>query len=300
VNAFGPIAAFLSSVTWALGSSAYSKISREHSAFSINFSRALIALPFFLVAALIELGFPGFFSAFAHLNFPRLGWYACSIMASYAFGDTLFLWSTRSLGVPGALAISSVFPIWTALGAYLIHGEPLNGFQSAGLVATVGGVILVIINEPRTHGKVGSVAPTTRGVLLAIACSFFWALNAYSVSEAGRGMSSFVGNTIRMLFALPFCCLMSAAFGVRGRLVLPARVLRASLWVFVLEAFGGSYFFVYGLSHSPMAIASTLTGLAPVLSVPVALALKIERFSVGRTLGICITVIGLCLLVGAG
>ena len=103
-----------------------------------------------------------------------------------------------------------------------------------------------------------------------------------------------------MMLALPLCCLMSAAFGVRGKLVFPAQVLRSSLWVFVLEAFGGSYFFVYGLSHTHLALASTLTSLAPVLSVPVALALKIERFSIGRTLGVCTVVIGLCLLVGAG
>ena len=228
------------------------------------------------------------------------------MFASYGFGDTLFLWSTQALGVPGALAISSIFPIWTALGAYLIHGETINGIQSAGLVTAVGGVIMVILNEPRAHDsrKHARVTPTTRGVLTAFACSFFWALNSYSVSEAGHGMSAFVANSIRMLLALPLCGLMSAAFGSLSRnresLVLPLGDLRRSLWVFILEAFGGSFFFVYGLSHSPLALASTLTSLAPVLSVPVALALKIERFSMGRTIGIVLVVIGLCLLVGAG
>jgi drug/metabolite transporter (DMT)-like permease len=205
------------------------------------------------------------------------------------------------------LAISSIFPIWTALAAYLIHGEALNGYQSAGLVTAVGGVITVILNEPRAstdkedkESAFGEISKTTRGVLLAIMSSFFWALNSYSVSEAGHGMSAFVGNSVRMMLALPLCGLMSAAFGARGRLLLPVGQIRRSGWVFVMEAFGGSFFYVYGLSHSRLALASTLTSLAPVLSVPVALALRIERFSLGRTLGICLVVIGVCLLVGTG
>lgn len=302
MNFFGPVAAFLSSATWAVGSSTYSKVSREYTAFGVNFTRAVIALPCFLIATFIELGISGTAEAFAHLDFARVGWFALSMFSSYAFGDALFLWSSQGLGVPAALAIASIFPIWTAFAGYLIHGETLNSWQGLGLVITVGGVITVIMNEPRaSEGRKHSAAtPTTRGVLTAFACSFFWALNSYSVSVAGHGMSAFMGNMIRMMLALPLCGLMSAAFGIRGRLLLPFSSLKGVLWIFVMEAFGGSFFFVYGLSHSPLALASTLTSLAPVLAVPVALMLKIERFSLGRTIGISLVVLGLCLLVGAG
>jgi drug/metabolite transporter (DMT)-like permease len=70
------------------------------------------------------------------------------------------------------------------------------------------------------------------------------------------------------------------------------------IWVFFLETCLGSFFYIYGLSHSPLAVASTLTSLAPVLSVPVAIVLGLERFSFVRTLGICLVVLGLCFLVG--
>lgn len=302
MSVLGPVAAFLSSATWAVGSSTYSKISRDRSAFSVNFTRAAVALPCFLLASVITLGSPGFMEAFAGLGPSRLAWFTASMFASYAFGDTLFLWSSQGLGVPGALAISSIFPIWTALAGYLIHGEALNAWQSFGLVIAVAGVVVVILNEPKApEGRKHSAAsPTTRGVLTAFVCSFFWALNSYAVSEAGRGVSAFVGNSVRMLVALPMCFALSRAFGNRGTLLIPFREIKGVLWIFVFEAFGGSFCYVYGLSRSPLALASTLTSLAPVLAVPVALALKIERFSLGRTAGICLVVIGLCLLVGAG
>ena len=321
----GPFCAFLSSATWAVGSSSYSKISRDHSPFTVNFTRAAFALPCFLLASLVAMhGFSGLAVEFARISFPQVGWLALSMFASYAFGDTLFLWSSQALGVPAALAISSIFPIWTAFLGYFAFDEGLNSLQGAGLLVAVGGVITVIMNEPRARtgneprargarnnsqtvskdsGRQVSqkMSPITRGVLIALACSLFWALNSYSVAKGGQGTSAFVGNAIRMMLALPLCCLMSAAFGARSEsLLLPWRDIKRYAWVFFLETFGGSFFYFYGLSHSRLAVAATLTSLAPVLSVPVALTLKIERFSLWRTSGVCLVVIGLCLLVGAG
>jgi len=281
----------------------------------VNFTRAAFALPCFLLASLVAArGFSGFAVELARISFPQVGWLALSMFASYAFGDTLFLRSTQSLGVPGALAISSIFPVWTAFVGYFAFGEVLNKLQGVGLLVVVGGVITVIMNEPSYGGSIGSRSREARetsrvrkGVLIALACSLFWALNSYSVAEGGRGISAFVGNCVRMMLALPLCGLMSAAFGSRlsgraprGSLLLPLRDLRRYAWVFLLETFGGSFFYFYGLSHSRLAVAATLTSLAPVLSVPVALTLRIERFSLGRTSGVLLVVIGLCLLMGAG
>jgi drug/metabolite transporter (DMT)-like permease len=64
-----------------------------------------------------------------------------------------------------------------------------------------------------------------------------------------------------------------------------------------LESFVGCYFFVYGLSRSNLVLASILTSLAPVISVPVTVALKLEAFSWKRALGVVIVVLGLALLV---
>jgi drug/metabolite transporter (DMT)-like permease len=71
------------------------------------------------------------------------------------------------------------------------------------------------------------------------------------------------------------------------------KLIRANGWVFLIEAYGGSYFYTYGLAHAPLAIGATLSSLAPILSVPVAIALKLEKFSPIRTLGVCLAVLGL-------
>jgi len=62
----------------------------------------------------------------------------------------------------------------------------------------------------------------------------------------------------------------------------------------------GSTAFVYGLTHTDIAIGSTLTSLAPLVAVPFALLLGEERWSLARTLAIAATVAGEVVLLAFG
>ncbi|MGK5082541.1 DMT family transporter [Bdellovibrionota bacterium FG-1] len=305
----GPLCAFAASITWAVGSAQYSRLSRGHSPFAVNLARATVALPLFLVCSMWMAGGPVELWVRVWQMAPtQVFWLAVSIFASYGMGDVLFMWSTRSLGVPAALAIGSTYPLLTAGVGTWIQGEPITFHQIVGLFLTVGGVIAVILSgsEPTPASSSGlHAAPkhlTRRGlgVALAFGTMLMWALNSVATSYAGKTVDPFLANLVRM----PFGIVMSIGMGrvlARGtEVAIPFRLIKKSLWVFVLEAFGGSVLFIYGLSHSPLAIGSTLASLAPVLSVPVAWALKLERFSIQRTLAVIAVVAGLALLVGGG
>lgn len=292
----GPLCALGSSVTWAIGSAGYSKLSRGHSPFAVNFMRAVVALPLFIVAAFVSAGgISGGVGAYSRLEFWHLAWFTVSMIASHGLGDVLFLWSTRELGVPGALAIASSYPLWTAAVGYYFQGQVLTGVQLVGLLATVSGVVLVIL-----AGKSGSARKSfpVRGFTLSLVTSFFWAANSYAVAKAGRDLDPAVGNTARMVLALFLSAGMARALAPQESLRIPAPVLRRWLWLFGLEAFGGSYLFVYGLSNSSLAVGSALASLAPVISVPVSWAMGVERFSPLRTAGVSLAVLGILGLVG--
>lgn len=303
----GPFSAFMSSVTWAVGSNAYSKLARTNSAFAVNFTRGIFALPCFLIVALIELGgFGPLYHAFRDVHLYQLGWFTASMFASYAFGDSIFIWATHELGVPATLAIGSVFPVWTAIAGYFLLGQTLTVLQMLGLLMAVAGVIVVIMNGPKLvmdeigHAHSKAKKNILKGVLLAFVTSFMWALNSYAVNRGAQGMSAIIGNAIRMSIA-PFLVFgISRGLGYRGRMTVPFKQVAGFSWAFFLEVFGGSYFYMYGLVHAPLAIGPALTGLAPVIAVPVALILKLEKFSFLRTFGICLVVVGICFLVGGG
>jgi drug/metabolite transporter (DMT)-like permease len=99
-----------------------------------------------------------------------------------------------------------------------------------------------------------------------------------------------------MFFALTISFGLSRVFARGTPALLPWPVYRRNLWAFVIEGFGGSLFYLYGLSHSRLAVGAVLTSLAPVVSVPVAVAFGLERFSLARTAGVTMVVLGIILL----
>jgi drug/metabolite transporter (DMT)-like permease len=299
----GPFSAFMSSITWAIGSGRYSKLSKTASPYAINFSRAIFSFPFFLIASVVVAGgITPLLHAYHAVALGQVGWLTASTIASYAFGDAMFLLSAQAIGVPSALAIGSIFPIWTALVAYFFQGQILGAPQIMGLLVAVSGVVVVIMSDIT---KKGMERPALierrvliRGVLLALVTSFMWTLNSYAINRAAEGTAAVVANSVRMLIAIVMVALIARGMGYKGRLLISKSSFRSMIGVFFLETCLGSFFYIYGLCHSSLAVAATLTSLAPVLSVPVAIMLGLERFSFVRTLGICLVVLGLCFLVG--
>lgn len=310
----GAIFSFLSSCTWALGSSNYSALSRDFSPFRVNLSRALFALPLFVLAVFATTGgWAAGIEAYSHLGWRHLGWFVASMLSSYAFGDVLFLWSTRSLGVPGALALASTYPIVTAIVGLVFFGEPLRPLQWLGLLVAVGGTMAVILTLPPPAETAGELGPTktlaeTRrdqswlsrkpvGIALAFLASLCWCVNSFSVAKGGADIHPAVGNTVRMALAIVLSSAIGLAVSRTVVVPLPKPTLRKYAWVFVIESFAGSYFFMYGLSRSSLVLGATLASLAPVIAVPVAVLMRLEKFSWKRSLAVATVVGGLALLV---
>ena len=318
MNLLPPTCAFGSAVTWAVASVGYSSLSKEYSVFSLNFARAMIALPLCVVSAfLVSGGYDSGLLSYQSLNLQNFEWLGLSMVASYGLGDASFFLSTRYLGVLSALAISSCYPIWTIFMGSLYSAEDVSLLQLCGVGVTILGLITVILNRSRTNnepsasglsgGLSGDLSGTSAGlkkwslflgVGLATFASILWAINSFATAKGGMGIITPVGNTVRMMFALFLTAGLGRFLTPASSLVLPRRILRKFFWVFVLEAFAGSYMYVYGMSNSSLAVGATLSSLSPVVSVPVAVLFGIEKFSILRTLGVCITVAGVSLLVG--
>jgi drug/metabolite transporter (DMT)-like permease len=295
----GPLCAFGSSVTWAVGSTFYSQLSRNSSPFAVNFTRALFSLPLFIISAfLISGGLAEGIASYQAVEWSTWGWFTLAMICSDGLGDSLFLWSTEYLGVPGALAIASSFPLWTALGGYFFLGDPLSPMRVFSIVLALVGLIIVILSGPAKHSS--NAEKNTRTVImgasLALLTSFLWAINIFATSRGGAGLLSPVGNTVRMVMAIVLSAIFGSILAPKTALLLSQKQILKSSWVFVFEAFIGSSLFIYGMSHSPLSLGATLGSLAPVISVPVALVLKLEKFSVWRTAGVGVVVLGICLL----
>lgn len=295
----GPLAAFASSFTWAIGVTAYYRLSTVYLPASINITRALIALPLALLFAAYTLGgIAPIWQGLLDVSAFQVGWLILSMFAGYAFGDALFLFSTRSIGVPAALAIASCYPFWSALGGFLFLGEKLTTYKALGLAAAVGGTVIVILSG-RKRTATQSIGPRSywTGVALAILTSLFWGLNAYATSVGGRDLPIAIATVLRLSIALILCPII--AFFMTRRFVGPVALsdMRRYILIFMLEGFGGAMLYMYGLSHSPIAVGSALSALSAAISAPIAWLTGAEKFSLAKSIGIIVALIGIVLLV---
>lgn len=296
----GPLCALTSSLTWAYGSAVYAREAGRVGATEVNLTRALCVLPIFAVAALVIAG-P---QAFAALRAENLGWLSLSMLCSYGLGDLVFYLAALRLGTATGLAISSTFPLWSALLGMLTLGERIGPARGVGIACCISGVVwLVLLQADKTEATARAAGGRAlgAGLALAFAASILWAGNAYSIRRGAVGLPMLVVNTFRYAMAVP----VLLALWLRQRRRAPAAqhllrswtALRRFLITVLIEAFFGSSIFVYGLSHSDLSVAAPLSSLAPLFAVPIGLVLGTEKLHPQRLLAIVVTVAGVVLLV---
>ena len=299
----GPLCALVSSLTWAYGSAIYTKEAGRVGATQVNLTRSLLVLPLFGLAALLTAGPQGF----AALRGPNLGWLSLSVVCSYGLGDLMFYLAAMRLGTATGLAISSTFPVWSALLAALTLGEHIGPVRAAGIASCIGGVVWLVLLQAPAQGQ----APRVRGralaggVALAVLASLLWAGNTYAIRRGAVGLPMFVINSFRYCLAVLVLSTLwlrqqrgrTPKGEPRERLLGSWPHLRRFLPTVLVEAFFGSSIFVYGLSHSDLSVAAPLSSLAPLFAVPIGLLLGTEQLHLRRLLAIAITVAGVVLLV---
>lgn len=283
-------AALGSSATWAYASARYAMTAREVSPVRVNLVRMLMAWPVFVAIALWD-GSLG-----RGLTPQHLSWLALSTFCSYAFADSLFFASARRLGVSSALAIASTYPLWAALKGTLVDGEPFGWARAAGTLLCVGGVATIVKLGGAQKDESGAPAVRDRlGVPLALVTSVLWAGNTIAIKTGSIGLSLWTVNSVRYTIAI----VILSAIVASGRAPGATRPLRGWLPMVpavIADCVVGSVLFIYGLRNTDLAVGATLSSLAPLLSLPIALWMGAERPSVGKLLAVVTTVAGIVLL----
>ena len=294
----GALAALASAALWAFGSTRYALASRTVGSARVNLARATTVLPVFLVASLWSTG--------GHLGdgvtWPHAMWLFASVLCSYALADNVFFAAARRVGITTALAIASSYPLWAAAAGAWWRDEPFGPRHIIGTLACVGGVIALIVQAPQAADEHAHTHSTRRealeGILLALATSVLWAGNSLSTKMGVDGLTAWHVNLIRFGFAWPILALTSALTDPPVQRPAPRwAAYRALVPVSLAEACVGSSLYVYGMAHTDLAVGATLTSLAPLMSVPVALFYREERWSARRFGAVAATVLGAVLLV---
>jgi drug/metabolite transporter (DMT)-like permease len=302
VTVLGPVCALASSFTWAFASSRYAEASRGIDGVRVNYARALFATTAWTAYGLVSMGG----SLFDGVTSQGALWLGLSIVCSYVLGDGVFYAAARRVGVPTALAVATVYPLWAALYGVLFRAETLGLVRGLGLAGSVLGVIGLLrlssleqTTPPRAEEARPVSSDAALGIGIALLTSLFWAGNAVFLKQGAEGLSVGQANVVR--FGIGALLLTGrvlwAARGPANRGVPMASVVGSLRVPLFVDTVCGSIFYVYGLANSDLALGVTLSSLSPLAALPMAVLSGRERLRPPRVLCVCVIVASVVALV---
>jgi drug/metabolite transporter (DMT)-like permease len=215
-------------------------------------------------------------------------------------GDSFLFKAYQIIGARVSMLLMSVSPAFTALIAYFFLGESLSLLGIIGIMVTMAGIWLVLID---TKGNENSrFTLTFGGIVLGLlgalgqSGGLVFAKAAFNAGE----LNGFVATTIRILTAT---LVLAPGALIARKLKNPIRLFTNDRKALLYTA-GGAFFGPFlGISFSLIAIANTTTGIAavlmstvPVLMLPGVHYIHKEKLTVQAIMGAIIAVGGVAIL----
>ena len=272
---------------------AFASATKRAGSFQVNITRLVLAATYLiLVSAVFRLDVR--LSGMQILNLSLSG------IVGLSLGDTFLFKAFREIGARVSMLVMSTAPAIAAGLAYLFLGEDLSPMGVVGIVVTVAGVSLVVLDRRNSGSE--RVSVSTSGLVYA------------ALAAAGQGgglvlaklafregdVNGFVATGVRIIASLVL--LLPAALMTK-RYQNPIRMFhqdRQAFWQTalgsVLGPFLGISFSLIAIEYTKVGIAATIMALVPILMLPLVRFVYKERLTWRAILGACVAVAGVAVL----
>lgn len=216
-------------------------------------------------------------------------------------GDSFLFKSFSAIGPRMTMLVYSVNPAIAGILAYFVLGEVMSTYAIIGIVVTLCGIFIVIIDRKPSTGN-RRFQMTAKGLMYALlgaagqGIGLILAKMAYSDGDIHSITATFVRIASSVVFLLP------AAFFI-GRYKNPVKLYSRDKKTFGLVALGsviGPYLGItlsfIALTNTQVGIAATLMSTVPIMILPVTYIFYKEKINARALIGASISVIGVAML----
>lgn len=284
----GELAAVAAALCWAVSSVLYKKALFSVDPLVACTVRSLSA------AAFLFLLVVGDINSFFRIDLWTLVLITVGVILGLFIGDILYFEALSKIAVSLAAPLSSTYPLYTVVFAYLLVKEPVGWGVAVGAVVIVAGTWLVSSTQNIAQG---AEKPSTRGVLTLLAAAPLWGLSMVIFKVAIESNNIIQVSALRMLLVSP---MLLAAIVASGR----GRHLRelctkdiAILSVAGVLALGvGGILLLLSLTLTEASKTAPLSSTSPLFTVVLALALLKEKVTTRLLTGTGLIILGVCLV----
>ncbi|MEH0020980.1 MAG: DMT family transporter [Desulfobacter sp.] len=298
----GELIALGTVLCWTVSVQFFEAASKRVGSTPVNIIRITTALILFSGYLYIQHGY------LIPLDFPLRAWIYLGMSGVIGFflGDICLFKALVELGPRLALLIFSLSAPMAAVMGWLFLSETYLPFQWVGMLVTLTGVCMVILEKNRPEQQAGQKSSRTasvKGVMFGIGAMLGQA-GGYVMSKTGMQtpdgfLDAFAATQIRAIAAFACFILFFTATRKWSRVAAAVRDTRALVYTAtgaVIGPFIGVSLSLMVLHYLTAGVASTFLSMTPVCIIPFSIYLHKEHVSFRAFAGAVIAVAGIWLL----
>ncbi|MFA6924433.1 MAG: DMT family transporter [Bacteroidales bacterium] len=297
-NHIGEFIALLTAICWTFTALAFESAGKKVGSLPVNIIRLSIA--FFLLSIYTYLSRGLFFPSDAGLHLWL--WLSLSGFIGFVIGDLFLFRSYLIIGARISMLVMSLVPPLTALIGWILMGEILSTKSSLGMLVTISGVTIVILQKKKnTEGNNSKmkISYPLKGLLFAFGGALGQAIGLV-LSKYGMGnYNAFAATQIRVITGIigfiVIVTLLKRWVNIKNAIKNKEGMLR----IFIGSIFGpflGVSFSLLAVQYTTTGVASTIMAIVPVLIIVPSVLIFKEKPTWKEILGAFIAVSGVGVL----
>lgn len=288
-NHLGELAALATAGFWTITALAFEQASRRVGSLTVNLVRLFLAFIFYCLLNLMK-GNP---ILPQNLTNHHLIWLSLSAVIGFVFGDYCLFKAYDKIGSRVSSLLMALAPPLAAIFGWIILGEAFSLVNSLGMLLTIGGIALVILDRPSDKKK---IRLSVTGILFGLGGAAGQAIGLV-FSKYGMGdLDPFTASQVRVMAGFISFLLLFALFN-RWHKLKPLAKDRKNFGFIATGSFFGPFlgvsFSLLAIKHTSTGIAATIMAIVPILIIPASILLLNEKVSWKDVVGALLAVGGI-------
>lgn len=230
-------------------------------------------------------------------------WLLLSGIVGFALGDLFLFKAFVMIGARISILIMSLAPPVAALLGWLILDETLSPEQFWGMLITLSGISLVVIQKKKTKNKNElkkhkNLKYPIIGILLALGGAVGQGTGLVLSKLGMKDYNAFAASEIRIIAGIIGLGIIISFSKGWKKVVSPLRKTK-EISLITLAAFIGSFlgvtFSLLAIKHTNTGVASTIMAIQPILLIPATMIFLKEKVNLKEIIGAVIAVFGIAL-----
>ncbi len=295
----GEMYALFAALLWVFGAMLFETLGKKNGATTVNFLRLLLGFIFLSIFTLFSRGFLLPIDADLHSWL----WLLLSGIVGFAIGDLFLFKALVMIGARISMLIMTLAPPTAAILGWLILGETLSPFQLIGMVVTLFGIAIVILqrqdkNSNNTEKNGQKFKYPLIGILMAVIGALGQGTGLVLSKLGMKDYNPFAATQIRIiagLFGLGIIISFSKKWKTVLKPVTNIRTMSLLSLGAVLGSFLGISFSLLAIKYTNTGVASTIMAIQPILLIPASMVIFKEKVNFTEVIGALVAVSGIVL-----